>query len=388
MMSNSESKVMSPITALSPRASVCELNDPDTKQWRRDLISMSFSQEEAKQIISIPLSFWSPPDKLVWHWERDGKYSVRSSSHQVGDVYLQNQAGPSTSPNKTLWKEIWHSPLPNRIQNFLWRLGKNILPTRATLRKKDVTLDATCPLCNLTEESPEHLFILPISNSLWSHKEVWFSSPLDIRIPDLQTGINDWILEWLTCKDPYRAQIFCSTLWKVWQARNQTMFKNKGQSWNRFLRKPWSSFVNLIQPIRGEISKLFLFNLRKQTIHRILILICRRDLLGQDNSVSLSVVKDNINSEPLLAEALGIHWGLQLAVSQQRRKVTIPTDAQTVAPWFDRKLVVATINHVILDCNELTNSLNVVKIDHISRKLNVKAHKLVGLARDVGSKTW
>jgi len=54
-----------------------------------------------------------------------------------------------------MWKEIWHSPLLNRIQNFLWRLGKNILPTRATIRKKDVTLDATW-----TEESPEHLFIL------------------------------------------------------------------------------------------------------------------------------------------------------------------------------------------------------------------------------------
>lgn len=53
MLANSESKVMSPITTLSLGASVCELNDSDTKQWRRDLIRMSFSQEEAQQIISI-----------------------------------------------------------------------------------------------------------------------------------------------------------------------------------------------------------------------------------------------------------------------------------------------------------------------------------------------
>lgn len=65
----------------------------------------------------------------------------------------------------------------------------------------------------------------------------------------------------------------------------------------------------------------------------------------------------------------------------------IQTDAQTVAQWFDRKLVVATINHVILDCKELMNSLDAVKIEHINRKINVKAHKLVGLARDVGSKS-
>lgn len=49
----------------------------------------------------------------------------------------------------------------------------------------------------------------------------------------------------------------------------------RGQSWNRFLSKPWISFVNLIQPIWEEINKLFLLNLWKQTIHRILILICR-----------------------------------------------------------------------------------------------------------------
>lgn len=155
MPANSEFKVTSPIATPSLGASVCELNDPDTKQWRRDLIRMSFSQEEAKQIISISLSFRSPLDKLVWHWERDGEYSVRSASHQVGDVYLPNQYGPSTSPDKTLWKEIWHSRLPN--QGYPFNKG---------YPKKDVTLDATCPLCDLTEESPEHLFILPSSNSL------------------------------------------------------------------------------------------------------------------------------------------------------------------------------------------------------------------------------
>jgi ribonuclease HI len=94
---------------------------------------------------------------------------------------------------------------------------------------------------------------------------------------------------------------------------------------------------------------------------------------NQDGETIMSAChKDNISIEPLLAEALGVCWGLQLAVAKQWRKVKIYTDAQTVAQCFDRKIVVATINHVILDCKELIRNLNVVKVEYISRMLKTK----------------
>lgn len=36
---------------------------------------------EAKKLLNIPISIRLPEDKLIWHWENDGEYSVRSVNH-------------------------------------------------------------------------------------------------------------------------------------------------------------------------------------------------------------------------------------------------------------------------------------------------------------------
>lgn len=43
----------------------------------------------------------------------------------------------------------------------------------------------------------------------------------------MHTDLNKWMLEWLTCKDPYDSQIFCTTLWKLWCARNNVVFNDQ-----------------------------------------------------------------------------------------------------------------------------------------------------------------
>jgi hypothetical protein len=75
----------SPTCSLSEDVVVSELIDMDTRQWKRDLIFMCFDREEAQKIVSIPLSFRLPMDSLVWFWEKDGLYSVRSAYHFLCD---------------------------------------------------------------------------------------------------------------------------------------------------------------------------------------------------------------------------------------------------------------------------------------------------------------
>jgi hypothetical protein len=91
----SDFKVWSPVNILSEDALVETLIDSDTKQWKRDLIHSCFNQTEAKQILSIPLSHRIPVDKLMWHWEKDGDYSVRSAHHLLQD--LKNRDTPASS---------------------------------------------------------------------------------------------------------------------------------------------------------------------------------------------------------------------------------------------------------------------------------------------------
>lgn len=185
---------------------MCDLIDPDTKQWKRDPVFSCFDQAEAQQIISIPISHRLPEDKLIWHWEKDGEYSVRLAYHILYDERYKNLPGPSHIIYSNLWKEIWHASVPNRIRNFLWRLAKNSLPTRFNLSRKGVQVDLLCPLCFQAVERQEHLFMQCPLAAL-----VWFSSPLGIHVPSC-VDLNEWMMSWLTCEDKLATQLLCTTL--------------------------------------------------------------------------------------------------------------------------------------------------------------------------------
>lgn len=119
-----------PMNTLDQNAVVAELIDSDLRLWKRDIIFSVFNEFEAKYIVSIPISFRLLEDKIIWHGEKDGLYSIRSAYHQVGEEKRRAQAGSlSSGSNRSMWKEIWHINLPNCVKNFLSRLAKGILPS-------------------------------------------------------------------------------------------------------------------------------------------------------------------------------------------------------------------------------------------------------------------
>ncbi|GAU33808.1 hypothetical protein TSUD_221460 [Trifolium subterraneum] len=121
--------VKSQVKILHQDSLVSALIDQDTKQWNRDLIFSTFNQFEARLIVSIPLSFRVPDDNFIWAGEKDGKYSVRSAYHQLGDERRKYLPGPSHDPNDKLWRGIWRVNLPNKVKNFVWSVGHSLVPT-------------------------------------------------------------------------------------------------------------------------------------------------------------------------------------------------------------------------------------------------------------------
>lgn len=153
-------------------ATVSVLIDEDTKQWNRDLIFRVFNPFEAQQIVNIPVSRRLPVDRLVWHFEKNGLYSVKSAYHLLKNDNSRNIAESSNSSNLPFWKAIWKIKAPNSVRNFIWRLARDILPTRSRLERKGIILDTQCPLCCKNSETSSHLFM-----HCDMAKLVWFSSP-------------------------------------------------------------------------------------------------------------------------------------------------------------------------------------------------------------------
>jgi len=304
------SGVQNPTRILQQDACVSALIDQDTKQWNRDLI---FS------IINIPLSCRLPEDSLIWSGEKDGKYSVRSAYHLLGDERRNEVPGPSHDPHEKLWKEIWRVNLPERVTNFIWRLSKNILPTRGNLCKKGVKIEPLCPMCNSYMETTHHLFM-----ECNFAKLVWFSSCLGIHVP-LQSSLS-------------------SILWKLWHYRNQVVF-HQNTPYPPDVANAALEFIidfNNTVPVKR--------NKRQQLSATIPISVLNAHTLqvdagcfpdgfttfgcvfkdGPASVYFFACKKEELTADPVVAEALAIRWCLQLAKEKGLHDFRIQSDALAV----------------------------------------------------------
>ncbi|CAB4286331.1 unnamed protein product [Prunus armeniaca] len=70
-----------------------ELIDHTTKQWREDVIRLCFNPDEAKHILSITISRWGCPNKLIWHFSKHEGYVVKSSYELARHLQCNGELG-------------------------------------------------------------------------------------------------------------------------------------------------------------------------------------------------------------------------------------------------------------------------------------------------------
>ena len=74
-------RIISPLSNIPPDSRVVELIMGAPPEWDCEKIQAAFLPYDADAILQIPLSSCSPPDKLIWHATKNGKYFVRSGYH-------------------------------------------------------------------------------------------------------------------------------------------------------------------------------------------------------------------------------------------------------------------------------------------------------------------
>jgi len=99
---------------------------------RESLVRDIFLPYDADCILSIPLCGSWPEDKLIWHYDTQGIFSVKSTYHMPIDDSHANQAGSlSSAKGKVLWKCV----VPPQIKLFVWRACASILPTATNIAR-------------------------------------------------------------------------------------------------------------------------------------------------------------------------------------------------------------------------------------------------------------
>lgn len=100
-------------------------------------------EEEANEVLAMPISLSEVEDKLVWYFTPNGTYSVKSgyelAFHMKCNGMLGKRGTGESSrreEEKQMWNELWSLPTPGKIKHFLWKCYHNILLVQEVLFKR------------------------------------------------------------------------------------------------------------------------------------------------------------------------------------------------------------------------------------------------------------
>lgn len=225
---------------------VADFINHEIRRWNVELLKLAFSQVDVERITHTAIPPLGAVDKLVWHYSKDGSYSVKSAYKLAAQLTFD--PGLEVKGN---WKELWNLRVPPKVRDFLWRVCRDCLPHKSNLRRKHIITDSLCPMCNIDVENSWHLFM----NCSYA-REVWRSAGMDRRIEGLiltVEGIYELVMKLIKLDDSEFAVNVCMLLWQLWKERNCMVWESKRSS--------------PVQVIHNAATALFEWNQCQKIVH-------------------------------------------------------------------------------------------------------------------------
>ncbi|KAJ4804033.1 RNA-directed DNA polymerase (reverse transcriptase)-related family protein [Rhynchospora pubera] len=220
-----------PTTRAEQNLKVAHFWNRQNAVWDIQQLMATFNLQTVLQILSDPSkqpSALGHPDRLIWTPSYNGLFTVKSAYKTV-QLSRRQTYQPQQLPLHFFWKS---KELMPRIKLFLWKLCSNVLPTAHRLSTRIPSLSQSCPRCQATTETDYHIFFsCPISRA------VWFSSSLGIRSDLIQQTVPEFLEHcFLTLPRSSFIQV-STTLWAIWEQRNQWVFSKKVSSPQAILKR-------------------------------------------------------------------------------------------------------------------------------------------------------
>ena len=125
------------------------------------MVKQGFAPDDAKVVLSIPLSSRLPVDRLIWAYTPKGNFTMRSAYRVVLLSSTNLSRETSSCCNQGLfWKALRGLNMPNKIKTFAWLASRNILPTKANLCHTEVFDSLVCEACSLEAENSGHFGVV------------------------------------------------------------------------------------------------------------------------------------------------------------------------------------------------------------------------------------
>ncbi|KAK0606351.1 hypothetical protein LWI29_036812 [Acer saccharum] len=85
--------------------------------WNVNLVQSCFLVDDVDMILSIPSSRSNVVDSLLWHYEKNGMYSV-CNGYWVGRALSSNPCSSGLDGAISWWKSLWRLKLPQKIKDL------------------------------------------------------------------------------------------------------------------------------------------------------------------------------------------------------------------------------------------------------------------------------
>jgi len=112
---------------------VSELLDSEGKDWDFDKLIHVFNPADVEELAKIKIPARRMEDFIAWHWEKTGLFTV-SCAYNLALKIKQGQSATSSSSapdgSRKLWSCIWSGMGPPKVNVFMWKLARDILPTQ------------------------------------------------------------------------------------------------------------------------------------------------------------------------------------------------------------------------------------------------------------------
>ncbi|KAK6149255.1 hypothetical protein DH2020_016780 [Rehmannia glutinosa] len=204
--------------------SVADLIAADLGIWKEDLIRDTFSEIEARSIMSIPLGSPHSPDIWCWHFSHHGKFSIRSAYHAILDKglllglsFAQSSNGPSP-----VWKKLWKLRIPHRSILFIWRCLTQSVASQDNLLLHHVNSSDPCAICGHHSPSSSHIFFqCSFAEHSWKMAGLW-----EHIMKFAQPSFTQWLQDILLTLEPEICEIFAIMCDFIWYFRNKKKWDN------------------------------------------------------------------------------------------------------------------------------------------------------------------
>lgn len=99
----------------------------------------------------------------MWHYNCNRQYSIKSGYK----VFMSSHYQPLLTSSDVVGKMIWALRVPGKMNNFLWNVLHNVLPTCDNLWMRSMVVPKYCLFCTVVENVDHILFTCPFAATCW-----------------------------------------------------------------------------------------------------------------------------------------------------------------------------------------------------------------------------